>query len=158
MHEVTNQRPVLQVIRLEDWGLRATGNGVVGVIDKKAVRIPVVHLFWLTAVWVSHLHNIGFLPVVLLPVFCNRNLVSTRSLPMVYNSWLGCLGHECGSAIHTVTRKRGLKVCRLPGPVKHIGAGDVNKAEGFLTLPLLFDDVVQVIYTVEIESGVRITR
>jgi hypothetical protein len=52
----------------------------------------------------------------------------------------------------------GLQQRWLPGPVQHVRAGDMDKAEGMPVLPWMPDDVVQVINPIKEEGRVRIPR
>ena len=77
---------------------------------------------------------------------------------MVNDRRLAFSGEKTGAAVHPVTGKRRLQLCRVPGPVQHVRAGDMDIREGSLALPLVPQDVVQVKGAIEMECCVRIAR
>ena len=155
--EVADERPVLQVLRLQQRRLLAAGDGVVGVADEEAIRVPMADLR-LRAVRVPHLDGIGLLPGGEPPVLGDGDLVSARCLAVIDGGGLAFLGDETGAAEHAVAGEGGLELRRLPGPVQHVGAGDMDEGERALVLPRMGQDVVQMVSAIEVEGGVRIAR
>ena len=83
----------------------------------------------LGAVGVLHFDGIGLFPCGEPAVFGDGDLVPARGLAVVDGGRSAVLREKAGAAEHSVARERRLQLRRLPRPVQHIGARDVDEAE-----------------------------
>ena len=64
-------------------------------------------------------------------VLGNDNLISVGSRAVIDDRGLTFLGHKPCATVHPVTGERRLQFCRLPSPVDHVGAGDMDERKPF---------------------------
>ena len=105
----------------------------------------------LRAVGVDRLDRVGLLPSRETAILGEGDLVPTRSLTVVDHGGLAFFGEKTRAAEHAMPGEGRVKRGRLPRPVEHIGAGDVDEVK-----PRRIDNVVQMVGTVEKKCGVGI--
>ena len=155
--EVAHQRPGAQIGRFEQWWVFATRNGVIGPVNHETIRVPVIHVGH-AAFGIVHFDRVGWLPAGQLTVGCQHNLIAPRTLAVVDDGGLAVVCYEARAAEHTVPGEVWLQGGRVPGPMQHVGAGDMHKRKRFLPAPRMRQDIVQVVDAIQIKRGIGITR
>ena len=111
LQKVAHINPVLQVFRLEEWLIRAPGNGIISIADTKTVRIESSH-FRNGSVTLAVVHGIWLFPVIQLMISGQGNpvlsQVSIGVITIIDNGRSALFGNKTCPTEHAVPGKSRL--------------------------------------------------